>query len=56
MKHKDENDMDYDEITLTIKLKAGDEVWVRYRNSAGSSWATSNKYDAYFTGSLLYKI
>ena len=56
MKHKDENDMDYDEITLTIKLKAGDEVCVSYANSAGNAWKTSYKYDSYFTGSLLYKI
>ena len=46
---------EYDAITLTIRLKAGDEVWVRYYNSYGKAW-TFSMNDAYFTGTLLYKI
>lgn len=49
-------DWDYDEITLTIKLKAGDKVWVDYFNNEGHSWENEWKNDAYFTGLLLYKI
>ena len=47
---------DYDEMTLTIKLKAGDKVWVDYYNVEGSAWKNDAKYSAYFTGLLLYKI
>ena len=50
-----------DEITLAIKLKAGDQIWVLYDNKGGIPYSkmpqtSSNKWEAYFTGSLLYKI
>ena len=48
--------MDYDEITLTIKLQTGDKVWVRYWNHEGRFWTTANHYEASFIGLLLYKI
>ena len=51
-----DEDEDYDELTLTIKLKAGDEVSVRYHNKNGSRWKSYPSYTAYFTGLLLYKI
>ena len=47
--------MDYDEMTLAIKLKAGDQVWVKYLNDDGHNWQSAYKHSAYFVGLLLYK-
>ena len=47
---------DYDEMTVTIKLKVGDKVWVNYHNVGGYAWENNYKYATYFTGLLLYRI
>ena len=46
---------DLGDLTLQIKLRAGDKVSVRYYNWDGSSWI-GGVYQSAFSGMLVYKL